>query len=137
MRMLKRSSISCFIVFVSLFTFIAVLGLSVEVVPAKEIVVFEGQKVQVPEDVPDYTSWKAGFPKLFPEGLIAVIYDNPDTPDNKEDLTEMYDLDNRLLSIGWYDNFGTYRIILDSGLLTKEKSPIGVLKTVQDVNESI
>ena len=133
----NRSMFSWVVIFVGLLSLISLSTVAVEVAGAKEIKVFEGQKVQVPDSVPDYSSWKANFPRLFPEGLIAVIYDNPATPEIKDDLTEMYDLENRLLSIGWYDKLGTYKMILDSGLLTQEKNPNGVFKAVQDVDDTI
>ena len=133
----NRSMCSWVVIFVGLLSFISLSTVTVEVAGAKEIKVFEGQKVQVPDSVPDYSLWKANFPRLFPEGLIAVIYDNPATPEIKDDLTEMYDLENRLLSIGWYDKLGTYKMILDSGLLTQEKNPNGVFKAVQDVDDTI
>lgn len=137
--MLKRfrNSICWFVVIGGLFTLVFGSTFMAEVAEAKELIVFEGQRVQVPDDVPDYSSWKANFPRLFPEGLIAVIYDNPATPDIKDDLTEMYDLDNRLLSIGWYDEMGAYKMILDSGLLTEAKNPNGVFKMIQDVDDTI
>ena len=137
MMKFNRSRSSLFVIFMGLLSLIFLSTGTVGVVGAKEIKVFEGQKVQVPDSVPDYSTWKANFPRLFPEGLIAVIYDNPDTPEIKDDLTEMYDLENRLLSIGWYDKLGTYKMILDSGLLTQEKSPNGVFRAVQDVDDTI
>ncbi|MDY7030708.1 MAG: hypothetical protein SVY10_02225 [Thermodesulfobacteriota bacterium] len=132
-----RNLFSWFVVIAGLLSLMPLSALTVEIADAKELVVFEGQKVQVPEDVPDYSSWKANFPRLFPEGLIAVIYDNPATPDIKDDLTEMYDLENRLLSIGWYDEMGAYKMVLDSGLLTEEKSLNGVFTMIQDVDDTI
>ena len=114
-----------------------VIQSTVGAVIAKEIEVFEGQKVQIPEDVPDYSSWQAEFPRLFPEGLIAVVYDNPDTPDIKDDLTEMYDLDNRLLSIGWYDQYGIYKMIMDSGLLSQDKNLTGIFRSIHDTKNTI
>ncbi|MDY7033315.1 MAG: hypothetical protein SVY10_15590 [Thermodesulfobacteriota bacterium] len=133
----RQNLYSCISTTMGLFVLMFLLVSAVGITNAREIEVFEGQKVQVPDIVPDYSSWQAAFPRLFPEGLIAVVYDNPATPDIKEDLTEMYDLDNRLLSIGWYDKFGVYQMILDSGLLTKEKNLTGIFRMIQDVNNTI
>ena len=114
-----------------------VIQSTVGAVIAKEIEVFKGQKVQIPDDVPDYSSWQAEFPRLFPEGLVAVVYDNPATPDIKDDLTEMYDLDNRLLSIGWYDQYGIYKMIMDSGLLSQDKNLTGIFRSIHDTKNTI
>ena len=114
-----------------------VIQSTVGAVIAKEIEVFEGQKVQIPDNVPDYSSWQAEFPRLFPEGLIAVVYDNPATPDIKDDLTEMYNLDNRLLSIDWYDQYGIYKMIMDSGLLSQDKNLTGIFRSIHDTKNTI
>jgi hypothetical protein len=51
-------------------------------------------------------------------GIVAV-YDNPVTP-RTEDYLELYDSGGELVAVGWFDQFGIRRMIVDRGLVEGE-----------------
>jgi hypothetical protein len=48
-------------------------------------------------------------------GIVAV-YDNPATP-RTEDYLELYDGNGEIVAIGWFDQFGIRRMIVDRALV--------------------
>ena len=51
-------------------------------------------------------------------GIVAV-YDNPVTP-RTEDYLELYDSGGELVAVGWFDQFGIRRMIVDRALVEGE-----------------
>jgi hypothetical protein len=50
---------------------------------------------------------------------IVAIYDNPVTP-RREDYLELYDSGGELVAVGWFDQFGIRRMIVDRALVEGE-----------------
>jgi len=61
----------------------------------------------------------------------VLAYDDP-TTERLEDYFELYNSDDNLLAIGWYDRFGIRRIAVDEGLFDDAHQPQGVFVTLLD-----
>lgn len=61
----------------------------------------------------------------------VIAYDDP-TTERPEDYFELYDSEDNLLAIGWYDRFGIRRIAVDEGLFDDAHQPQGVFVTLLD-----
>jgi hypothetical protein len=60
-----------------------------------------------------------------------IVYDNPTTK-RPADYFELYDSDDDLLAVGWFDRFGIQRMAVDRGLLERGDELEGVFVSLLD-----